>query len=197
LAKKTKIRFDLDGAEVVTTRAYLRIGLPAHPTYGKPQIGDLYKDNKGNTIELVAKEGTTTWRIRWHKDGAETTRELPAIKSGCVTHPTDGKVEVGQIWTTSSGLDVEVIESDSKLMKTEYPAHSIQTAMKDGFITKALNGSGVVTSMSTNMSRRGGFNTTICFVTHDLHEFVHQLENFGWKAFSDHFDKEVEDTLKD
>ena len=57
LAKKTKIRFDLDGAEVVTTRAYLRIGLPAHPTYGKPQIGDLYKDNKGNTIELVAKEG--------------------------------------------------------------------------------------------------------------------------------------------
>jgi preprotein translocase subunit YajC len=115
LAKKTKIRFDLDGAEVVTTRAYLRIGLPAHPTYGKPQIGDLYKDNKGNTIELVAKEGTTTWRIRWHKDGAETTRELSAIKSGCVTHPTDGKVEVGQIWTTSSGLDVEVIEFNSAI----------------------------------------------------------------------------------
>ena len=94
-------------------------------------------------------------------------------------------------------LEVEVIESESKLMKTEYPAHSINSAMKDGFITKALNGSGVVTSMSTNMSRRDGFYTTICFMTHDLHEFVHELEKFAWKAFSNHFDKEVEDTLKE
>lgn len=99
--------------------------------------------------------------------------------------------------TPTYTLEVEVIESDSKLMKSEYPAHSIQWAIKDGFITKALNGSGVVTSMSTNMSRQGGFRTTICFTTHDLEGFVHELENFGWKAFSDHFDKEVEDTLKD
>lgn len=114
---------------------------------------------------------------------------MPSITHGISPIPIQG--------TPSYCIDVEVIESDSKLMKTEYPAHSIHSAMKDGFITKALNGSGVVTSMSTNMSYRGGFRTTICFVTHDLHEFVHKLENFGWKAFSNHFDKEVEDTLKD
>jgi len=126
LAKKTKIKFDIDNAEVVTTRHYLRTGLPAHPTYGKPQTGDLYKDNKGNTIELVAKEGPTTWRIRWHKDGAETTRELPAIKSGCVTHPKDGKVEVGQTWPTSSGMSVKVTEVRSAI--------SVSVQFEDGSI---------------------------------------------------------------
>lgn len=99
--------------------------------------------------------------------------------------------------TPTYTIEVEVIESESKLMKTEYPAYSIQTAMKDGYITKALNGSGVVTSMSTNMSRRNGFYTTICFMTHDIDSFIKELENFGWKAFSNHFDKEVEDTLKE
>ena len=160
LAKKTKIRFDIDGVEVVTTQHYLRNGLPAHPTYGKPKPGDLYKDNKGNTIELVAKEGVTTWRIRWHKDGAETTRELPAIKAGCVTHPTDGKVEVGQIWTTSSGLDVEVIEFNSAIsvvvkFNDGSKVHTTASAVRAGSVGHPTSGLTMGQEFTTNSGWNG------------------------------------------
>lgn len=160
LAKKTKIRFDVDGAEVVTTQHYLRNGLPTHPTYGKPKPGDLYKDNKGNTIELVAKEGVTTWRIRWHKDDAETTRELPAIKSGCVTHPTDGKVEVGQIWTTSSGLDVEVIEFNSAIsvvvkFNDGSKVHTTASAVRAGSVGHPTSGLTMGQEFTTNSGWNG------------------------------------------
>lgn len=115
LAKKTKIKFDFDGAEVVTTRQYLGVGLPVHPTYGKPKPGDLYKDNKGNTIELVIKNEHSNWTVRWHKDNIEARRELQSIKAGSVRHPEDGKVEKGQVWPTNMGMDVTVLDYKNAL----------------------------------------------------------------------------------
>lgn len=137
LAKKTKIKFDLDGAVVETTRHYLRNGLPAHPTFGKAKAGDKYRDRKGNEIVLVSNEGLGYWKIRWTKDGAEAVRELSSIKAGSTKHPIDGKIEVGQIWPTTSGQEIEVLEyksatevivrfKDGAVVTTS--AHSIRTS---------------------------------------------------------------------
>lgn len=103
IAKKTRIRFDIDGEEVVTTRHYLRNGLPMHPTYGKMKSGDTFYDRKGDVFELVEKVSGSSWKIKWLKDGVETVRETQSIKSGSVSHPVDGKVEDGQIWDSKHG----------------------------------------------------------------------------------------------
>lgn len=103
IAKKTKIRFDIDGEEVITTRHYLRNGLPMHPTYGKMKSGDTFYDRKGDVFELVEKVSGSSWKIKWLKDSAETIRETQSIKSGSVSHPIDGKVEDGQIWDSKHG----------------------------------------------------------------------------------------------
>lgn len=103
IAKKTKIRFDIDGAEVITTRHYLRNGLPTHPTHGKMKCGDTFYDRKGNLFELLEKISGGSWKIRWLKDGVEAVRETKSIKSGSVRHPRDGKIEDGQIWESKHG----------------------------------------------------------------------------------------------
>lgn len=55
LSKKTVIKFLVDGAEVVTTKAYLKVGLPIHPTYNRFVIGKVFKDREGNEFILIEK----------------------------------------------------------------------------------------------------------------------------------------------
>lgn len=103
IAKKTKIRFDIDGEEVITTRHYLRNGLPVHPSYGKMKLGDTFCDRKGYLFQLVEKVSGSSWKIKWVKDGVETVREAQSIRAGSVSHPVDGKVEEDQIWHSKHG----------------------------------------------------------------------------------------------
>lgn len=126
ISKKTKVRFLLDGAEVLTTKAYLREGLPLHPTFGKLLPGQVYINKQGLKFELIAKEGFSSWLIRF-EDGVECTRESSSIKNGIAKHPTIGIPRVGEIYKARSGA-FEVIEFNS--------ATDITVKFEDGSITK-------------------------------------------------------------
>lgn len=128
LAKKIQIKFRIDGVELVTTRAYLKVGLPMHPTYGKMLPGQIFRNKKGLEFELLEKVGVASWKIRFLKDGAECTRETSSIKSGSTKHPTDGvpvignRYEVNAGWITvvdiKSAIDVTVQFDDGVIQKT-------------------------------------------------------------------------------
>ena len=111
ISKKTKVRFLLDGAEVITTKAYLRKGLPAHPTFGKLLPGQSYTNKQGLKFELISKEGLSSWLIRF-EDGIECKRESSSIKSGIAKHPSFGIPKVGDKIKVNSGT-IEVIKYNS------------------------------------------------------------------------------------
>lgn len=114
LAKKIKIRFDIDSTELVTTRYYLMNGLPMHPTYGKWKSGDIFTDKNNLDFELLHRVGVSKWKIRYLKDGAECLRETSSIKDKYGVHPIDNKVLVGQIYNTTHGY-VKVLEVNSSI----------------------------------------------------------------------------------
>lgn len=114
ISKRTRVKFLLDDEEVLTTKAYLRIGLPMHPTFGKLLQGQIYKDRKGNEFELLDKAGPASWKIRFLKDGVECTRSNDSIRKGSVTHPTDNRPSLGQRYTTQAGY-VTVIKINSAI----------------------------------------------------------------------------------
>lgn len=107
--KKIKIKFDIDGAEVVTTKSYLLQGLPMHPTHGKWKPGDTFEDKNSEEFSLVEKVGIAKWRIRYTKDGAECERETSSIKDKYGSHPIDNKILQGNKYKTSHGF-VTVLE---------------------------------------------------------------------------------------
>lgn len=109
LSKKTKIRFLIDGVELVTTKVYLSKGLPLHPTYNRIVPGKVYKDRKGNEFEIIEKASYASWKIKYKKDGVECTRESSTIKAGKVKHPNDGTPKIGEKYKVLRGV-VEVVE---------------------------------------------------------------------------------------
>lgn len=109
LMKKIKIKFDIDGVEVITTNSYIKQGLPMHPSYGKWKVGDIHQDKNGLDFELASKINSSKWKIRYLKDGAECERETSSIKDKYGSHPIENKVLVGQKYRTSHG---EVIVID-------------------------------------------------------------------------------------
>lgn len=129
LAKKIKIRFEIDNTEVVTTRYYLKNGLPIHPTYGKWKSGDVFTDKNNLDFELISRVGNSKWKIRYLKDGAECERETSSIKDKFGTHPIDNKVLVGQVYNTrhgsvtvlkiNSSIDVDIQFEDGTLHKVQ------------------------------------------------------------------------------
>ncbi len=126
ISKKTRVKFLLDGAEVLTTKAYLREGLPAHPTFGKLLPGQVYTNKQGLKFELISKEGVSSWLIRF-EDGVECTRESSSIRNGIAKHPTIGIPRVGEKYKARSGT-FEVIEFNN--------ATDVTVMFEDGSITK-------------------------------------------------------------
>lgn len=114
LMKKIRIRFDIDGAEVVTTNTYIKQGLPMHPTHGKWKVGDIYQDKNGLDFELAAKISSSKWKIRYLKDGAECERETSSIKDKYGSHPIENKVLIGQKYKTNHG-EVTVVDVKSSI----------------------------------------------------------------------------------
>ena len=70
VSKKTKIRFSIDSQEVVTTKAYLRRGLPMHPTYGKILVGDTFVNKQGLSYKVISKGEGNYWLIQF-EDGTD------------------------------------------------------------------------------------------------------------------------------
>lgn len=116
-AKNIWIKFKIDGAELKTTRAYLVKGLPMHPKYGKPQIGDTYKDSSGNLFKLLARNplGNHDWFIEWLHDGTRASREYKSIKGGTVQYPVDTSYKTGTVITPKNGYTFEVIKQNNSL----------------------------------------------------------------------------------
>lgn len=127
ISKKTRIRFSDDGAELVTTKAYLRQGLPIHPTWGVWKSGDIHLDNKGNKFELV-EQMEDRWKIRWLKDGVESVKWKSTIKAGSVKHPTDGIPQVGETWKTDSHGNITILENNG--------AFDVKVQFEDGTVTQ-------------------------------------------------------------
>lgn len=122
-----KIRFKVDGAEVITTNNYLQKGLPLHPKLNKYFIGKKFKDRDGNEFELIEKVYSTGWNIRFLKDNVEIISDIQTIKNGRVRHP-DTFIKVGDKFKVSSGqvtvtkvtsaIDVDVVFDDGNFTKT-------------------------------------------------------------------------------
>lgn len=107
ISKRTKIRFVIDGVELTTTKAYLREGLPLHPTHGKILPGNVYTNKQGLKFEIINKS-SYGWLIRF-EDGAECVREAKSIHKGIAKHPTYGIPKVGDKFKVNGG-NIEVIE---------------------------------------------------------------------------------------
>lgn len=111
ISKKTRIKFRIDGVELVTTKAYLRAGLPMHPTFGKIVIGNVYKNKQGLEFTIVEKGKGASWLIRFD-DGETCYKESVSIKNGIAKHPTLDIPKVGDKFKVNSG-EIEVIEYNS------------------------------------------------------------------------------------
>jgi len=130
-AKNIYIKFDADGSEVKTTRAYLTNGLPNHPTLYKPQAGDIYKDNEGNDFKLVERDYSANhaWVIEWIKDGTRASREYDSIKREKVQYPKDTSFKPGQVFTQNNGYTFEIIKQHNSL--------NVDIKFKDGTLHRA------------------------------------------------------------
>lgn len=93
-------------------------------------------------------------------------------------------------------ITLEVIQSKHKLGFGEYPAYTINHALKEKMFDKILDGNGRLMSMSTNMDNHGS-KTTIDFITNDLVQFASAIEDFGWKAYAKEFDALMAEKLSD
>src|SRR5574343_949626 len=112
VSKKTKIRFSLDGQEVVTTKAYLRRGLPMHPTYGKILVGDTFVNKQGLSYKVISKGEGNYWWIQF-EDGVECCKVSSSSRDGLAKHPTFGVPSVGDKFKTNNGLTLEIVEYNS------------------------------------------------------------------------------------
>lgn len=129
ISKKTRIKFKIDDAELITTKAYLRAGLPMHPTFGKLLPGQIYTNKQGLKFELISKDGVSSWLIKF-EDGTECKRESASIRSGIAKHPTHGIPCIGERYEARSGT-FEVIEFNS--------ATDVTVRFEDGSVTKTCS----------------------------------------------------------
>lgn len=114
-AKEIHVTFEIENATVCTTRQYISKGLPMHPTFGKPKIGDVFKDSSGNLLKLVSKDVNKVgnWLIEWLEDGATASRRFDDIRNSGVKHPTKGIIKQGDFFTPNNGLTFEVLRYNS------------------------------------------------------------------------------------
>lgn len=113
VSKKTLIRFDLDNAEVRTTKAYLRNGLPNHPTYGKIFVGNELFDKNGDRVVVIEKLARPGMFLVKYDDGVTVSRDSTTLRSGKGHHPTKFIPVPGQVFETQSFGNVTVVEYKS------------------------------------------------------------------------------------
>ena len=154
VSKKTKIRFSLDGQEVVTTKAYLRRGLPMHPTYGKILVGDTFVNKQGLSYKVISKGEGNYWLIQF-EDGIECYKDSGSIRNGIAKHPTFGIPSVGDKFKVNSGFIVEVVEyNDATNVKVRFEDGSENTvtssALKSGVVGHPTSGLYIGYKFKTN-----------------------------------------------
>ncbi len=159
LSKKTVIKFLVDGAEVVTTKAYLKVGLPIHPTYNRLVIGKVFKDREGNEFRLIEKVKDAVWKIKFLKDGVECIRENKAIKAGTVKHPTDGIPVVGETYNVKRGKIkvLNLVDSNHVEVEFEDGVKTITTSsdIRKGYVAHPLSDLHIGQRFTTNSGWNG------------------------------------------
>lgn len=108
--KAVHVKFEDDDTVIKTTAAYIRKGLPLHPTFGKVKVGDKFPCKDGDTVEVLEYESCSKVRCKWLSDGAEKWTELSTLRQGVNKHPNNWKYEVGQKVQTKNNGVVEVLE---------------------------------------------------------------------------------------
>lgn len=159
IAHKTIVRFLIDDAEVITTRSYLREGLPCHPTYGRIIIGKVYKDNKGNDFEILERISKTSWKIRFVKDGEECIRESNSIRKGTVKHPSDGVPTVGKQYVVKRGTVTVISYKNAFEVLVRFEDGSLQTTtsqdLRTGFVSHPTSDLYIGQKFKTNSGWEG------------------------------------------
>lgn len=108
--KDITVEFEIDGARKVTAGSYIKKGLPLHPSYGKPYIGQHFPCHDGDTVEIIEISGNSLFTVKWLSDGYVGTKDLKSLKEGFNRHPTKNQPKLGQQFKVSGGKFVEVIE---------------------------------------------------------------------------------------
>lgn len=108
--KDIVVEFKMDGARKNTTGSYIKKGLPMHPTFGKPFVGQTFPCHDGDTVEILEIYSNTKIRVMWTSDGAEAFKELASLRQGHNRHPTKNRPESGAIYKTNQHGNVRVIE---------------------------------------------------------------------------------------
>lgn len=159
VAKKTVIKFIIDDTDVVTTRAYLREGLPCHPTYNRIVPGKVYKDNVGNEFEIVEKVKGSYWKIRFLKDGVECNRESKCIQKGKVKHPGKGIPSVGHEYVVKRGVVTVVSYVNAFEVIVRFEDGSLQTTtsqdLRTGFVSHPTSDLHIGQKFKTNSGWEG------------------------------------------
>jgi hypothetical protein len=130
--KNITVRFE-DGLEAVSSKSNMQKGSPFHPTHGKLQAQQQFKDKSGNIFELVEHiPNTSDWKIRWLKDGKIASRNKDTITGGKVKHPTDGIPFEGEVYKSTNG-NITVVKYNS--------ATDILIQFDDGTLNKTTSDS--------------------------------------------------------
>lgn len=113
-AKDVTIEFE-DGERVRTTTAYIRKGLPLHPTYGKILVGDKFFAKDGDIVEVIKYESYAKILCRWKSDGATKYVESKTIRDGILRHPNKHIKGSGDRFQNSKGEWYTILEYNSSI----------------------------------------------------------------------------------
>jgi len=126
------VEFKIDGERKTTSGNYVKKGLPMHPTFGKPFVGQTFPCNDGDTVEILEIYSTVKIRVKWLSDGAEAIRSLSNLKQGSNRHPTKNRPKSGTIYKTKQHGNVRVVKFTS--------ATNVLVEFEDGVqVTTAMN----------------------------------------------------------
>jgi len=125
--KDLTIQFDLGGFRLKTTGLYLTKGLPLHPTFNKPKVGDRFPCRNGDTVEITKYNSCLDCKIKWLSDGYEAVRAISDIRLGINKHPIQGIPQVGEIYKMRKGT-IEILAYHS--------SSNIDVRFNDGTVVK-------------------------------------------------------------
>lgn len=91
-------------------------------------------------------------------------------------------------------VDIELIESNHKMISNERPQLTISSIVQSDFFNDNANGK--LTLINRTLTPNG-LVTCLSFTTDNIQDFFNSLEDIVWKAYSSQFDSTIEDTLSE
>lgn len=95
-------------------------------------------------------------------------------------------------------IEITVMESQSKYLKHDSPAHTLMYAIKHGLLNDLLKGPARIQKLHVNCdAETTNFKTTIDIVVIDINEFNKSLEEANYKAYNEKFLRLLENKLSE